>query len=476
MFQIKIILCTMVLFFSDFAKSDKSSPSLSPEPSLSQTPSLDLCLNDNDPSCGEDSSSSVPSNLKWIVVACIGSAVVVTVIGMSVLGTYCYIIKKKKSRILSQENSFERRSSSLPVPLDPPSPHVVQRPDGQRLAKLPSCSTLTSTGSIAITMPLMGGSTSSLTSLDTPSHPSSFLMYQALIAAHLHDLGNCLQAINLMSIFEGGSSSSEFIETFQAEFSHMIGMHHELMSFVSAGSVSLDEAHLKDLIHKIRILLAKFFERLKLLKLCQSQQDTELIALLEAAFLEAEEILGELDQINISSAKLHLVRRTINISELLRSVIAAFQAKMRERNLIFEFPETIEGLVHCDVVLVRRVLRNLLSNALKFTPSGGIIRLVVSVNAGLLTIRVINSGPVLSPEEQRQLFGFRSQIRPTEMQAGGGHGIGLWISKEIIEEHGGIISYEASSAGSIFSFSIPLNEGMGMGAGAASAPARASCL
>ena len=99
-----------------------------------------------------------------------------------------------------------------------------------------------------------------------------------------------------------------------------------------------------------------------------------------------------------------------------------------------------------------QVLRNFLSNALKFTPEGGSVTVTVRTEGCSLRVEVKDSGAGISSENIRRLFVEVVQFNANTLQGGGGTGLGLWICKKIIDMHGGVIgaSSEGEGKGSVF--------------------------
>lgn len=104
-------------------------------------------------------------------------------------------------------------------------------------------------------------------------------------------------------------------------------------------------------------------------------------------------------------------------------------------------------------------MRNLLSNAIKFTPVDGRVSVRIFVQNMHLRVEVQDSGLGISPENQQKLFHTIVQFS-TNAQPGGGSGLGLWISKRIIDMHSGIIGVfsEGVGNGTLFFFEVPLME------------------
>ncbi len=147
----------------------------------------------------------------------------------------------------------------------------------------------------------------------------------------------------------------------------------------------------------------------------------------------------------------------VSIPSLLNGLALQFEplAKSKGQTLTLELPQKTR-LVKADQQRIAQVVTNLLGNAIKFTPEGGRIVLKVMTRDQNLVVEVQDSGPGLRPEEQRRLFKpyYRSDV---DRQRLPGTGLGLSLSKEIVEAHGGEIWVNSQPGkGSTFGFSIPL--------------------
>lgn len=115
--------------------------------------------------------------------------------------------------------------------------------------------------------------------------------------------------------------------------------------------------------------------------------------------------------------------------------------------------------VKADPQAFQRVLMNLLTNALKFTPRGGAVEVSAEKEGAFLWFRVKDSGVGIPEDKLATVFAKFSQVEETKGKARPvkGTGLGLAIAKEIVEAHGGRIRVESRlGAGSVFSFSLPL--------------------
>lgn len=111
--------------------------------------------------------------------------------------------------------------------------------------------------------------------------------------------------------------------------------------------------------------------------------------------------------------------------------------------------------LHCDRVRVQRVFSNLVGNAIKFTPSGGTIRIAAKPAAEQVCFAISDTGCGIPSDELPHLFDRYWKSKPSERL--GGTGLGLFIAKGIVEAHGGRIWVESKvDLGSTFSFTLPI--------------------
>ncbi|MGH8268699.1 MAG: hybrid sensor histidine kinase/response regulator, partial [Steroidobacteraceae bacterium] len=166
-----------------------------------------------------------------------------------------------------------------------------------------------------------------------------------------------------------------------------------------------------------------------------------------------------LDVSRITRGTLALRRSAVDLD----SIVAAAQEsarpliEARRHTLVVSLPEERIRLV-VDPVRIAQVLANLLSNAAKYTDSGGRIELEAGRDGGELLVRIRDNGIGISAEMMPRVFTLFAQASPALERSEGGLGIGLALVRGLVELHGGTISAHSSGAGrgSTFVARLPL--------------------
>ena len=121
-----------------------------------------------------------------------------------------------------------------------------------------------------------------------------------------------------------------------------------------------------------------------------------------------------------------------------------------------DVPEDLPA-IFADAERVHQVLFNLLDNAVRFTPSGGRVRVTASRSNGSVDVAVADTGPGIAPEHLPRLFDRFYRVDTARSREEGGTGIGLAIARSVVEAHGGRIWAESEPGkGSTFTFELPV--------------------
>lgn len=165
-----------------------------------------------------------------------------------------------------------------------------------------------------------------------------------------------------------------------------------------------------------------------------------------------------LDAARIEAGALKLRMSYVRLDELARSAVEALRPLEPEHRFDLDFPADLPA-VRGDPERLRQVLRNLLNNAVKYSPSGGVIRVGGRAEPDQVRVFVADEGPGI-PENERDLL-FERFARGSAARDSSGTGLGLYLSKAIIDAHGGSIWVDSSlGQGATFHFALPLETGM----------------
>jgi signal transduction histidine kinase len=108
-----------------------------------------------------------------------------------------------------------------------------------------------------------------------------------------------------------------------------------------------------------------------------------------------------------------------------------------------------------------QVLGNLLSNALRYTPSGGQVELRAAAAPGVVTLTVADTGPGIAPADLPHIFNRFYRADSSRAEASGESGLGLAIAKALVEAHGGLITAaSALGQGTTFTIQLPAAPGV----------------
>jgi signal transduction histidine kinase len=166
----------------------------------------------------------------------------------------------------------------------------------------------------------------------------------------------------------------------------------------------------------------------------------------------------------IESGTLRLQCSPTRLPLLIEQTLDAYHAQAAEQGVALELDEE-PGIpaINADAERLQRVLRNLVDNALRYTPRGGHIHVQTRVDGDAAHVSIRDTGPGLSPTEMEHIFDqfYRGESARSRSAPSGSHsagaGLGLAIARALVHAHGGRIWAEASpTGGAAFHFSLPL--------------------
>jgi signal transduction histidine kinase len=184
-----------------------------------------------------------------------------------------------------------------------------------------------------------------------------------------------------------------------------------------------------------------------------------LIIRINTAAITLYEVLENL--LTWSSAQLKGIEcepKQLNLNELAKHILneLKLQADKKEILLINEIPE--DTTVWADENMIMHIIRNLVNNAIKFSPINNSVRIQSNLNKNMVEVSVIDQGIGISSIDLNKLFRLDISNKEIGKHIEKGSGLGLIISKEFVEKMGGKIWADSQEGkGSIFTFSLPLN-------------------
>ena len=162
-----------------------------------------------------------------------------------------------------------------------------------------------------------------------------------------------------------------------------------------------------------------------------------------------------LDLSKVEAGRLEIRPESIRLSSLLDPVVASTRSAAVAAGQ--DFVDRVSGdvLVRVDPGRMRQIMYNLLSNAVKFTPQGGQVELRAEANGQDLYLQVADTGMGIPVEKKDRVFGTFERLHEGRSEASG-TGLGLALTKKLVELHGGTIGFESTeSVGSTFFVLIP---------------------
>ena len=147
----------------------------------------------------------------------------------------------------------------------------------------------------------------------------------------------------------------------------------------------------------------------------------------------------------------------MNFTSICKDAVDALNPIAKAKNITINFSASDQINVFADIDMLNAVLRNLVSNAIKFTHTGGTIRITANQTESNTTISVSDNGIGIAPHNLIKLFEMSEVITTKGTAEETGTGLGLLLCKEFVEKHGGKIWVESElGKGSDFKFTLPV--------------------
>ena len=162
-----------------------------------------------------------------------------------------------------------------------------------------------------------------------------------------------------------------------------------------------------------------------------------------------------LDLSTIEAGRIQLTLEDLPVHLTFAEVCSALQPLVEKKSQTLRQSASPELVVRADGARFRQILMNLLGNAIKFTPDGGSIDLSARRHDGSVRMEVCDSGPGIPAEEKQRIFEAFHCLKQSD-QSTEGTGLGLTITRSLVELHGGRLDLESQpGSGSCFYFTLP---------------------
>jgi len=173
-----------------------------------------------------------------------------------------------------------------------------------------------------------------------------------------------------------------------------------------------------------------------------------------------------LDLAKVDAGRLTLDLTSVAVADELKEVVGVVESLAHQKNItVTTDVQDVLPLINADRQRIQQVIYNLLSNAIKFTEPGGFVKVTLDVSEGAthgdgaLRIAVTDSGVGIKAEDQARIFEAFEQVDSSYARDQGGTGLGLALTRKLVELHGGTISVASEGVkgrGSVLTVRLPI--------------------
>jgi signal transduction histidine kinase len=152
--------------------------------------------------------------------------------------------------------------------------------------------------------------------------------------------------------------------------------------------------------------------------------------------------------------------KEIELKRIIENSASVLQSLADQKNIGIKFVYDKDLILFADPLMIETVLRNLINNAIKFTPENGLVEITANQIDGHICICVKDSGIGISEEDAQNLFRIDSTVKRKGTNNEDGSGLGLILCKEFVDKNNGTIWVNSSPGkGSSFFFTVPDKSG-----------------
>lgn len=225
-----------------------------------------------------------------------------------------------------------------------------------------------------------------------------------------------------------------------------------------ARSEQLRRNLISDVAHELRTPLTNIRGYLEALQDRVVEPTSEIITSLYEESLLLNRMVVDLQELSLAEAgQLYMTCKPLAIKDVIVKAVYSLQLQAASKELLLQV-DIASGLppVEADAERIGQVLRNLLSNAIRYTPSGGTINISAYMNDNEVQVSVQDTGEGIDAQHLPYIFERFYRADSSRTRATGGTGLGLAIVKQVVQAHGGRVEVESvPGEGSCFMFTLP---------------------
>lgn len=213
-----------------------------------------------------------------------------------------------------------------------------------------------------------------------------------------------------------------------------------------------------DVAHELRTPLSNIRGYLEAIQDGFIEPDAEMINSLHEEVLLLNQLIDDLQELALAEARqIKLNNEQIELPEISEKIIQGLRSQIQAKELTvqLDFPKDLDP-VYADYRRLGQVLRNLISNAIRYTPPGGNIRLSANQVGEIIEINIHDNGEGIAPEHLPYVFERFYRVDHSRARTTGGAGLGLAIVKQLVQAQGGNVNVNSQlGQGTTFSFTLP---------------------
>jgi len=222
---------------------------------------------------------------------------------------------------------------------------------------------------------------------------------------------------------------------------------------------TLRQTMVSDIAHELRTPLTNIRGYIEGIQDGVLEADPSTIELIHEEVIWLNRIISDLQELALAEAgQLRFSKQETAIDDLLESAVMKYQPRARSAGITLkaDIPYRMPS-VFADSKRTSQIIRNLISNAIKYTPAGGSVTVTAAAHLKHIEVRVTDTGTGIAPEHLPYIFERFYRVDPSRSRDTGGAGLGLAIVKHLVEAQAGVIRVHSEvGKGSTFTFTLPI--------------------